>query len=83
MDTTYLNQAGPLMILSDTSTQERGSPMGDSDEDVFHGLEGSDLSNYLCDRAEYDAIDAATSLLNDSPNEVSSSMSVVVRSDTY
>ena len=53
MDTTYLNQAGLLIILSDTSTQERGSSMGDSDEDVFIGLEGSALSNYLRDRTEY------------------------------
>lgn len=69
MDITYLNQAGPLIILSDVNTQDRDNQSG-SDVDPCLGLEGSDLSDCLRDRAEIGAIDA---LLVNSPNEDSSS----------
>lgn len=73
-----MNQAGPLIILSDTDTQDRDSQPG-SNVNPDLSLEGSDLSDYLHDCVEIDDIDT---LLVDSPNEDSSfsaaSASVVV-----
>lgn len=73
MDVTYLNQAGNIIILSDTDTQERASSQWDSDEDSCLGIESSDLSEYLRDCAEIDALNAAYLVTDPSTNDTGSS----------
>ena len=56
MDVTFLSQTGAI-TLSEIDISEEESNTWDSEEDPGLGLEGSDLSEYLRDRADYDAID--------------------------
>ena len=58
MDISSLSQIG-VITLSETDTSEEESNTWDFEEDPCLGLEGSDLSDYLRDRAEFDALDAA------------------------
>lgn len=46
-------------VGSHTDTHDRNNSLLDSDVDPNLGLEGSDLADYLRNRAEYDAIDSA------------------------
>ena len=59
MDVNFLNQAANLIVLLDSDTQKRVNSPQNSEEDPILGLEGSDLSDCLRDRAELEAIDAA------------------------
>ena len=68
MDLNNLPQAD-VIILSETDTSMEESSSWDSEEDPCLGLEGSDLSEYLRDRADYDEADAA--LLNSSDQNTS------------
>lgn len=78
MDLNNLPQAD-VIILSETDTSMEESSSWDSEEDPCLGLVGSDLSEYLRDRADCDAADAAmlsfsdqnTSLSHTSSNDVS------------
>ena len=57
MDVSFLNQAGLMIINSDSSTQN--SPLNSENTDPGSGLKGSNLSEYLRIRAKMDDIDAA------------------------
>lgn len=46
-------------VGSHTNTQDRDNSVLDSNMDPDLDLEGSDLTDYLCNRTEYDAIDSA------------------------
>ena len=59
MDVFSLHQAGPLNIISNSNAQEKvNSPLNSKEADRGLDLEGSDLSVYLCDRAEIEVVDA-------------------------
>ena len=59
MDVSLLDQVGNTTTPSETDTSQEDSSFWDSEEDLIHGLEGSDLSEYIRDRADMDAIDSA------------------------
>ena len=74
MDVTTLTQAGPhtTPLVTDTSSEEGNS--WDSEEDPYRGLEGSDLSDYLRDRAEFEAMDGVgVIMISSDPSHSSSS----------
>ena len=57
MDVTQLSQASPLIIFSEIDTSQGETFSWNSKKESFLGLERSDLSDYLRDRAEFDAVD--------------------------
>lgn len=59
MDVTHLYQVGQIITLLETDTSMGDTSSWDSEEDPCLGLEGSNLSDYLREKAELDAIDAA------------------------
>lgn len=72
MDVSLLTQAGPIIISLETDAYSEETNSWDSEEEPCRGLEGLDLSDYLLDRAEYDALDAVITVSSD-PTESSSS----------
>jgi hypothetical protein len=56
---SLLSQTGPFIIFSETDTSQEEGSIWDSEDKSFLGLERSNLSDYLRDKAEYDAVDAA------------------------
>lgn len=77
MDVTHLYQAGSIIILSETDTSTEDNNSWNSEEDPYLGLEGSDLLDYLRDREELDAIDAAY-LQSSNPTASSSNASASI-----
>lgn len=78
MDVENLSQAGNFIILSETDTSEEASSTWNSEEDPCLGLEGSDLSDYLQDRAIIDAIDAVYLMSPDPSSQFSSSLDSII-----
>ena len=75
MNTSFLTQAGlpTTLLVTDTSSEEDSS--WDSEKDPCRGLEGSDLSEYLWDRIDLEAMGHAVIMISSDPSHSSSSSS--------
>lgn len=78
LDVSLLTQAGSIIIPSGTDSSSEDTSIWDLEEDPYNGLEGSNLPEFLRNRAELDELDTHISVSSD---HLHSSSSIVDSSD--